>query len=112
MKRLEERIKRIEAALLGKQKAPITFQLIFFGESQMPKEAFRWGNVTLQPVLYHDVRSAECSRDDRKMAGSMDPAISPSHSKTGVSEDCYIRTTSLTSSEQRPTLPNRSQGVG
>lgn len=62
MKRLDQRIRRIEAALLGKQKTPITFQLIFFGESDgMPKEPFRWGNVTIQPVLYEDIRPTACS---------------------------------------------------
>ena len=63
---LEERIKRIEAALLGKQKAPITFQLIFFGKSDgMPTEPYRWGNVTIVPALYDDLQPVASKSNER-----------------------------------------------
>lgn len=63
MKKLEQRIKRIEE-LIGKESAPVTFKLIFFGESElMPPEQWSSGGVTFEPVLYDDVRTAGCSGD-------------------------------------------------
>ena len=62
MKKLENRIKRIEE-LIGKESAPVTFRLLFYGEcEQMPKEQWSCGNITFTPILYDDVRTAgSCS---------------------------------------------------
>ena len=55
MKKLEYRIKRLEAAMC-KEGEPVTFKLIFFGEALMPKEPHTCGNVTFEPVLYDDLQ--------------------------------------------------------
>lgn len=56
MKKLENRIKRIEE-LISKESAPVTFKLIFYGAGElMPPEQWSCGNVTFEPVLYDDLQ--------------------------------------------------------